>query len=171
MIKNQHQYDITKTWIKKFQQSIISLENNREKQKNDPEGWKILHQSYQSQLTNLQEEIAEYQTIVNHDINDPLSFQIKNLTDIGKILIKARIAFNITPLTLARLTGLTEQTIISYEDREYQNASFADILIISDILGITIYQGIVNAKLDNYSQETLNLPRLDKQEKILSLTS
>ena len=74
MIKNQHQYQITKTWIKKFQHSLASLENNQEKQKNDLQGWEILRQSYQSQLTNLQEEIAEYEGLVNHNLNDSFSY-------------------------------------------------------------------------------------------------
>ncbi len=143
MIKNEHQYQITKTWINKFQHSLASLENNQEKQKNDPQGWEILRQSYQSQLTNLQEEIAEYEGLVNHNLNDSLSFQLTKLTDIGKILIKLRIGLKMTPSTLAMLAGLNEQDLSSYEKQEYQNASFIDILTISDVLGIKINDGTI----------------------------
>ncbi len=171
MIKNEHQYKITKTWINKFQHSLASLENNQEKQKNDPLGWEILRQSYQSQLTNLQEEIAEYEGLVNHNLNDSFSFQLTKLTDIGKILIKLRIGLKMTPSTLAMLAGLNEQDIISYEEEEYQNASFIDILTISDILGIKINDGTITASLDKSSLEVLEKNTPNQQEKLFTFTS
>lgn len=169
MIKNEHQYQITQTWIHKFQHSLASLENNQEKQKNDPQGWEILRQSYQTQLTNLQEEIAEYEGLINHNVNDSFSFQLTKLTDIGKILIKLRIGLKMTLSTLATLAGLNEEDLICYEEQEYQNASFIDILTISDILGIKINDGIITASLDNSSLEVLEKNTSNQPEKLFTI--
>ncbi|GAA6614651.1 hypothetical protein [Scytonema sp. NUACC26] len=41
MIKNEHEYQVTKSWVDKFQQATISLSQNEEKKQKDPEGWQL----------------------------------------------------------------------------------------------------------------------------------
>lgn len=96
---------------------------------------------------------------------------VTELIDIGKILIKLRIGLKMTPSTLAMLAGLNEQDLISYEKQEYQNASFIDILTISDVLGIKINDGTITASLDNSSLEVLSKNTPNQQEKLFTLTS
>jgi hypothetical protein len=93
MIKNEYQYQVTKTWVDKFQQAIISLHQNEEKKQKDPEGWKLIIDSYFAQIRNLLDEIAEYESLVDHEPEEILVLQSSNITlsEIGSILIKVRI--------------------------------------------------------------------------------
>lgn len=155
MIKNEHQYRVTQDWAEKFERSIASLLQNEEKKKNDPDGWQLLQDSYQSQLNTLRQEIAEYESIITHNPKDLVTLIITDLDELSDILIKARIALRISQKELAALSGLTESQIKSYEDKDYQNASFVDAISVSNALGIKIQKGNCVAALSDFYQERL----------------
>lgn len=109
MIKNEHELMVTKSWVEKFQQAIISLHQNEEKRRNAPEGWHLLIDSYYAHIKNLQSEIGEYDLLKNHQPEHPLVLQNVNIRidEIGEILVKVRIAQKITEKEIAALTRLT----------------------------------------------------------------
>lgn len=72
MIKNQHQYYVTKSWAEKFERAIASVRQNEQ---NDLDGWQLFQGSYQSQLNSLQEKIAEYETLTTHDTNQLFGYK------------------------------------------------------------------------------------------------
>ncbi|MDF5732846.1 MAG: hypothetical protein PUP92_33845, partial [Rhizonema sp. PD38] len=74
---------------------------------------------------------------------------------LSDILIKARIAFKINLYELAVLCDRTEEQIKSFEDKDYQNASFVDFLAVSDALGIKIQEDKFVAELDGFYKEHL----------------
>lgn len=155
MIKNEHQYYVTKSWAEKFERAIASVRQNEQNEKNDPDGWQLLQGSYQSQLNSLQEEIAEYETLTTHDPNQPVVIKITEVNEISDVIIKARIAFKISQEELAALSGITEKEIQQHEEKDYQNASFVDVLAVTDALGIKIEQGAFVAKLYEFYKEKL----------------
>lgn len=155
MIKNEQQYHVTKSWAERLETAIAGVHQNQEQKKNDPDGWQILLESYQIQLESLQDEIAEYETLNAHDHSQPVVLHINEINELSNVLIKARIAFKITQKEIAACSGITEQQIKNHEEKDYQNASFVDVLAVSDVLGIKIQQGAVVAELYDFYKEKL----------------
>ena len=73
-----------------------------------------------------------------------------SLDDIGEILIKVRIAKKITEKELAALTRLTEEQIIKYENKDYQNASFDTVRQVANALGIKLQHCIVISDINDF---------------------
>ncbi|MDF5731109.1 MAG: helix-turn-helix transcriptional regulator [Rhizonema sp. PD38] len=80
--------------------------------------------SYQSQVDELKEQIAEYEALVNHDYHEPIVLKINDINHLPQLLIKARMAAKLSQKELADLAGLTESQIKLYEDKDYESASF-----------------------------------------------
>lgn len=155
MIKNEHQYRVSQDWADKFERSLASLRQNEEKKNNDPDGWQLLQDSYQTQLNTIKQEIAEYETIINHDPKELVNLTIAYIDELSDILIKARIALKISQKELADLSGITESEIKSYEENDYQNARFIDAIAVSNALGIRIKKCDCVAELSDFYQERL----------------
>ncbi|GAB1543877.1 hypothetical protein NUACC21_65530 [Scytonema sp. NUACC21] len=172
MIKNEYQLMITKSWIEKFHQAIMSLYQNEEKRSKDPEGWQLLIDSYYAHIKNLHTEITEYKNLKNHNPDNSLVLQSLNLNidEIGEILIKVRIAKKITEKELAALTQLTEEQIKEYEKQDYQNASFDTVIEVADALGIKLQHCIVvsemNEFLENQLLEVRQAEKIDTEFKL-----
>jgi len=152
MIKNSHQLMVTKSWINKFQQAIVSLHGNEDKKQKYPEEWQIIIDSYYGQLKILQAEIAEYEYLLDHNPEKRLVLSATNvsLDEIGEVLIKVRIANKVTEKELAALTQLTEKQIKEYENKDYQNAKFEEILEVADALGIKFHHCIMASEINGF---------------------
>lgn len=161
MIKNERQYQITKSWVNKFQEAIISLHQNESKKQTDPEGWQLIIDSYFAQIRNLRGEIVEYENLVSHNPETPLVLSTNNarLDDIGDILIKVRIAKKITEKELAILTNVTEEQIKEYEKNDYQNASFDTVLEVADVLGVKLQHCTVVSEINDFMDEKITKVR------------
>lgn len=144
---NDHQYQLTQSWVSKFEESLTILAQNKTKKEQDPDGWQLLQDSYKSQLDTLRSELAEYENLIDHNPNAPISLDITDINYLSDVLIKARIALKLTQSELAKLAGITRNQIIIYEEKDYQNASFIDVLAVSNALGIKINNGVVIAQL------------------------
>lgn len=168
MIKNEYQYQVTKTWVDKFQQAIISLHQNEDKKQKDPEGWKLIIDSYFAQIRNLLDEIAEYESLVDHEPEETLVLQSSNirLSEIGDILIKVRIAQKISIEELAALTRLTPEQINEYEAKDYQNASFDIVIEVTEALGIKLQHCTVVSKINDFLSKELEKVRQVQQANI-----
>jgi Helix-turn-helix len=157
MIKDEQQYQVTKSWVEKFQQAIISLHLNEEKKQNDPEGWKLIIDSYFAQIKNLLDEIAEYDSLVDHKPEERLVLPASNirLSQVGSILVKVRIAKKISHSELAALTKITTEQIKKYENNDYQNANFYDVIEVAEALGIKLQNCSVESKIDDFIAEEI----------------
>ncbi|MBC6454743.1 MAG: helix-turn-helix transcriptional regulator [Hormoscilla sp. SP5CHS1] len=168
MIKDSHQYNITKYWVERFTQALVTLRENEAKKLKDPDGWQLLQDSYHCRIMRLREEIVEYEILLAHDRDRPVSLSITEIRKISDALIKARIAFKISQKELGLLCGRTEEQIQQYEVKDYQNASFVDFLAVSDALGIEFRYGMLMASLDDYYKRKLdairNSPEIEMEQ-------
>ncbi len=163
MIKNEHQYQVTKSWIDKFQQAIISLHQNSDKKQKDPEGWKLIIDSYFAQIRNLLDEIVEYESLIDHNPEETLILQSSNIriSEIGDILVKVRIAKKISVKELAALTRFTPEKIQEYENKDYQNASFDAVIEVAEALGIKLQHCTVVSAIDGFlGSELMNVRQI-----------
>ncbi len=136
MIKNEKQYEYSKECAKRFEYSIAVVEQDEAWKKRDPESWQLDIDVKKSHLMALQEEIAEYEKLFNCDKSQPIKIQVENFNKLADVLIKARIAAKISQKELADILGFEEQRIKECEDKDYQCASFCEILEVSAALGV-----------------------------------
>lgn len=135
MIKNEQQYNITKDWLEKFEQSVAGIDND-ENLKADPLRWQLYRDAYSSQVETFKAEIAKYERLANCDKNLPIKINVENFNKLPDVLIKARFAAKMTQKELADILGVSEQRIQECEDKDYQCASFLEIIDISEALGV-----------------------------------
>jgi DNA-binding XRE family transcriptional regulator len=167
MIKNNHQYQVTKSWINKFQQAIINLGQDSEKKNKDPDGWQLQIDSYFAHIKHLLDELVEYEALVDRNPETQLIVSTSNvrLDEIGEILIKVRIGKKITQKELAILVELTEEKIIEYEKKDYQNASFSTILEVAEALGIKLQQCVIVSEINDFlGKELLQVRQIENYQ-------
>ncbi len=129
--------------------------------------------SYFAQIKNLLDEIADYESLLDHNPEETLVLQTSNisLSEMGKILIKARIAQKISLKELAALTRLTEEKIKEYENKDYQNASFDDVIEVAEALGLKLQHCTVVSKIDGFLSSELTKIRQPQHIGIDSLAT
>jgi hypothetical protein len=149
MIKDELEYKVTQEWIEKLKKSIAAMEQDEIKKRNDPDGWEILQSSLKCHLDRLKEEIAEYETLKNHNERTPIVLKLNDINSLHEILIKARLAAKLSQKELAVLAGLTEEQILLYEAQDYQDASFLDVMAVFYALDIKIQHGEFLCPLDS----------------------
>jgi ribosome-binding protein aMBF1 (putative translation factor) len=88
-------------------------------------------QSLASDMSRLESEVAEYQAI-RKGAYDVAS--IAAVFDLGKRLVQARIAANLTQHELAKLIGRKDQQVQRYERTQYGSASLSVIKKVAHIL-------------------------------------
>lgn len=137
------------------------MSQNEEKKQKDPDGWQLIIDSYFAQIKNLLHEIAEYESLVDHNPEETLILQTSNtrILEIGEILVKARIAKKISLKELAALTRLTEKQIKEYENKYYQNASFNAVIEVAEALGIKLQHCTVVSEIDDFLSNELTKVR------------
>ncbi|NEO43062.1 MAG: helix-turn-helix transcriptional regulator [Moorea sp. SIO4A3] len=148
MIKNQRQYDYSQELVRQFESDLSVYDAQDEDIKKNDCWWKIKRDSLQSHLNALKAEVAEYETLINHDDRTPIVLKLDDINNLPQLIIKARIAANISQKQLADIAGLTEEKIIEYEDKDYQTASLIDFLFVLDALNIKLQKGEFLVPLD-----------------------
>ncbi|MEC4819544.1 MAG: helix-turn-helix transcriptional regulator [Scytonema sp. PMC 1069.18] len=151
MIKNEQQYQNTKEWLWKFEQSLVELDNN-EQLKADPLRWKLHRDSYQSQIEEFKSEIAEYERLINCDKTQPIMIKVENLNKLPNALIKARIAAKMKISELAEILGIDEQRVKEYEETDYQCASFIELLEVATALGVELENVLVKVDFEEIEE-------------------
>lgn len=143
MILNEHQYNITKAQLQKFESTITQLTSNPPPK---DENEKICHQAYldslQSQIEEFKQEIAEYENLKNHQ-GKIKKLQCDSLEQLPEALIKARIIRGLTQEKFAQLLGVKPQQVQRDEANRYASASFSKILKIKETLNIEIREEII----------------------------
>lgn len=140
MIKNERQYRVTQAQAKKFEQALAQLNKKFGKEKEvHPLLWKAQKDSLQSQLSELREEIEEYEALKS---GQKAVLELNSLEELPSALIQARIASELSQKELAERLGIKEQQIQRYEATEYASASFTRILEVIQVLGIKVREDI-----------------------------
>lgn len=150
MIKDDKQLEYSKEWAEKFALANEKIRANSEKKLKDPEGWQLIQDSNNALRQKLITEIEEYELLIDHQPSKAVNLECECINKISDLLIKARIAFKITQKELAALCDRTEEQIKSFEEKDYQNASFLDFLAVADALGVEINQSKFIAKMDDF---------------------
>lgn len=147
MIKNDQQYQHSLDWLRRFEQSVAELDSN-DSLKAEPVRWQLHRDSYQSQVNELKEEIAEYEKLINCDKNQPIKIKVESLNKLPDALVKARIAAQMSQDELADLLGIEQQRVKQYEDTDYQCASFVEILEVSTALGVEFETAVMRVDFE-----------------------
>ncbi len=149
MIKNERQYRITKAQAEKF---LLALRNLRadtdDRYALHPRLRQLQEQALKSQLSDLEEDLREYE-----DLKDGrFAFEkLEGISELPKLLIRARIASGLTQRDLAGRLQLKEQQIQRYEASDYASASFTRIKEVVSALGIEVEDKLsVDERVDEW---------------------
>jgi ribosome-binding protein aMBF1 (putative translation factor) len=135
MIKNDRQYNITKTQAKKFAKALRGISKKESPQNIHPALAKAQREAIKSQYEELQQELKEYEELKS---GKRKTIKVNSFDHLPTALIQARIARGLTQKELAQELGLTEQQIKRYEASSYAKASLVRIKQIIDALNIKI---------------------------------
>jgi HTH-type transcriptional regulator / antitoxin HipB len=142
MIQNELEYKITKSELAKFEEALTQLEVNQP----DSETWMIDLQrnAMQSQLEELRVQVIEYEQLRTSLINQQeVTLELKQLSELPEMLIRARIAKGWTQGQLAERLGVRVQQVQNDEATLYQSASFARLNKIATALGVEVREAKV----------------------------
>ena len=137
MIKNSRQLALTKNQVQEFNTTINALEEGT----NDTHP--LLMQAQKNALIfqrdDLLKEIEEYEQLLSGEF---AVFDVDNIADLPKALIRSRIYLGLTQKDLAEKLGMKEQQIQRYENTEYSSASFSTIVSIIRALDLKITEDV-----------------------------
>lgn len=133
MIANERQYRITRAEAAKFQEALARLETVEGHRSGELR--QIMRDAMESQLEELQEQLAEYDALRSGKVT---VLEIEGLQELPTALVRARIASGLTQKELARRLGLKEQQIQRYEATRYSGVSLERIQQVAEALGVTI---------------------------------
>jgi predicted XRE-type DNA-binding protein len=148
MIKDELQYEFTQEWVEKFKKSIAEMERDEEAKKKDFLKWESGRSALQCHVDKLEGEIAEYERLINCDKSQPIEIIVENITELPFALIKARLAAKMSQQELAELLGIEEERIKECEDKNYQCASFVEILDVSFALGVEFKAAVMQVDFE-----------------------
>ena len=137
MITNERQYAITRARAEQFRESLARP--GKPADNLDPTVRRAMRLGLQSQLKDLQAEIAEYETLT---AGKTRKFVLHSLADLATGLIKTRIARGLTQKELADRLNISEQQIQRYESTLYQGAALRRLQEIADALNVKIREEI-----------------------------
>ncbi|MFW8744726.1 helix-turn-helix domain-containing protein [Mesorhizobium japonicum] len=129
MIQNERQYRVTQSarerLAREAEQASVS----------GAEPWIIAATlgSLQAQIQDLDEEIAEYDALRRHEA----SLSVRDLSELPRELVRARIASDLSQRELAARLGLKEQQIQRYEATGYAGASIGRLEEVMAALGVS----------------------------------
>src|ERR1700751_1791958 len=103
MISNERQYRITKAEAVKFKQALVALDKEPAHEGVHPRLVQAQREAMQSQLDELNEEIAEYERLKSGNVP---AIQIGSFDELADGLIKARIAAGLSQKDLAERLNL-----------------------------------------------------------------
>ena len=134
MIKNEQQYELTKSSAEGFVKTLQAIREGQGDIKDlHPLLRKAHKDAYTSLLEDLRDDIHEYEALKRGEF--PLE-ELRKVSELPKILIKARIAQGISPKELADRLDLDEQDIQQYEANDYASATLGRISDVAMVLMI-----------------------------------
>lgn len=136
MITNERQYAITRARAEQFRESLARP--GKPADSLDPIVRRAMRLGLQSQLKDLQAEIAEYETLT---AGKTRKFVLYSLADLAIGLIKTRIR-GLTQKELADRLNISEQQIQRFERTLYEGAALRRLQEIADALNVKIREEI-----------------------------
>ncbi|CAK3984476.1 HTH-type transcriptional regulator / antitoxin HigA [Vibrio crassostreae] len=137
MIKNSRQLALTKNQVQEFNTTIHAPEEGTS------DTHPLLVQAQKNALIfqrdDLLKEIEEYEQLLSGEF---AVFDVDNIADLPKALIRSRIYLGLTQKDLAEKLGMKEQQIQRYENTEYSSASFSTIVSIIRALDLKITEDV-----------------------------
>ncbi|MER9758005.1 XRE family transcriptional regulator [Mesorhizobium sp. M0166] len=140
MISNERQYKITRSEADRFRKAIGELANGPARHDVHPRLRQAEREAMESQLADLQAEIAEYDRLKSADLS---MISINSFDELADGLIQARIAGRLSQKDLAERLGLKEQQVQRYEAERYASASYQRLREIANALGVRIKNDIL----------------------------
>jgi ribosome-binding protein aMBF1 (putative translation factor) len=134
MIKNERQYKITKSQIKKFDAALGALVA-RDDADAGARLRKLEEDALRSQLDELRDEVEAYEQL-RSGRREPIA--IESFDQLPRALVQARIVAGLSQKELAERLGLKEQQIQRYEATDYSSASLTRLKEIAEALGASI---------------------------------
>ncbi len=141
MITNERQYKITRSEADRFRHAISEMIASRSGHEGvHPRLAQAEREAMESQLADLQAELAEYDRLKAADLS---LISINSFDELADGLIKARIASGLSQRALADRLGLKEQQIQRYEAERYASASYQRLREIARALEVRITNDIL----------------------------
>ena len=137
MIRNERQYIITKSQVKKFKKALDDF--IKQGSNTHPMLIKAQKEALESQLSELKDQVKEYEKLRSGKYK---VFKESSFKHLPIELIRARIALGLTQKQLAEQIGLKEQQIQRYEETGYASASFSRLQEIIAALGLEVKEKI-----------------------------
>jgi ribosome-binding protein aMBF1 (putative translation factor) len=131
VIKNQHQYRVTKAQLKRLEEALNRA--RAAKTSLEPALHEAVIAGLDAQIAELREELEEYDSLKGRELLVAGTFQ-----ELPQVLIKARIARGWTQEQLARKLKLKPQQIQRYESTDYRTASLGRLLDVAEALNIEL---------------------------------
>jgi ribosome-binding protein aMBF1 (putative translation factor) len=139
MITNERQYLITQAQAEKFREALTSIPAKGL----HPKALKAMREGAQSQLAELEAQLAEYNALRAGKV---VSFKVDSIVATGEALVKARIVRNLTQKALAERMDLAEQQIQRYEATRYAGVSIERLQAVANALKLRINEEITLEK-------------------------
>lgn len=139
MITNDRQYKITRSQAAKFREALEAAPSKGL----HPVALKAMRDGAQSQLRELEAQIAEYETLREGEVS---SFTVDSIEGIGVALIKARIARKLTHKALAERMKMAEQQVQRDEATFYEGASIRRLQQVANALNLKINEVVTLEK-------------------------
>ena len=133
MIKNERQYRVTITQLRAFQESLEKVESMEAPPDVEPELLTATQAAFSAQQEELQADVEEYEALQRGEVS---RFIAESLSDLPRILIKARIALGLTQRDLAARLDAKEQQVQRWEAMDYENASIETLKQVIEALGV-----------------------------------
>jgi ribosome-binding protein aMBF1 (putative translation factor) len=131
MIKNQKHASITREKLAELQEALADLK--QKEAQSDPLEYELAMNSITAMIADLEAQLKEYKELkAGNFCHTP-----ESLNDIPKSLIAARLALGLSHKDLADRLGKKEQQMQRYEASDYETCSFARIVEVADVLGVT----------------------------------
>src|SRR6266487_1725334 len=136
MITNERQFRITKSQLDKLNAVMAGFDLEAATRRT---GSRILAEAelagLKSQASDLSNDLREYEALKSGTIT---VLKAGTLSELPKILIRARIAKGLSQHALAEKLGLKEQQIQRYEAEGYSSASLRRLAEVADALGLNV---------------------------------
>ena len=140
MITNERQYKITRSEADRFRKAISLLASSQAARTDvHPRLLQAEREAMESQLADLQTELAEYERLKSADLS---VITINSFNEFAAGLIKARIASGLSQKALAERLGLKEQQIQRYEATSYAGVSIDRVQAVANALNLRINEVI-----------------------------
>jgi len=139
MIENERQYQVTKYWITEFEKTLSELHTQPCPARVPPQIHTAMIESIESQLSDFRAEIAEYEALKAQQVRE---LELKSLSELPDLFIKARLARGYTQADLAKKLNLEPQKLHQYEATRYQSVSFKRLLEIAHALDVDLHETV-----------------------------